>query len=32
MPIQWMKDMDAALGEARSRKRPLFVDFNAAPM
>ncbi len=31
MAIQWRKDVDAALGEARSSKRHLFLDFNAAP-
>jgi hypothetical protein len=32
MLIAWNKDIDAALAEARSSKRPLLVDFNAAPM
>jgi hypothetical protein len=30
--IAWEKDIDAALVEARSSKRPLLVDFNATPM
>ena len=32
MPIQWTKDVDAALREARTKNRHLFLDFNAAPM
>jgi uncharacterized protein YyaL (SSP411 family) len=32
MPIQWMKDADAALAEARTKNKPLLIDFNAAPM
>lgn len=32
MSIAWNKDIDAALVEARSSKRPLLVDFNATPM
>ena len=32
MSIVWKKDIDAALVEARSSKRPLLIDFNAAPM
>jgi uncharacterized protein YyaL (SSP411 family) len=32
MPIQWMKDVDAALAEARAKNKPLLIDFNAAPM
>jgi len=32
MAIQWMKDVDAALGEARAKGKPLLLDFNAAPM
>jgi len=30
--IQWKKDVDAALAEARSSNRHLLVDFNAAPL
>ena len=32
MSIQWNKDVDVALANAQSGKRPLLVDFNAAPM
>jgi len=32
MPIQWMKDVDAALNQARNENKPLLLDFNAAPM
>ena len=32
MPIQWKKDADAALAEARAKNKPLLIDFNAAPM
>jgi hypothetical protein len=32
MAVQWRKDVDAALAEARSSGRPLLVDFNAAPL
>jgi hypothetical protein len=31
MSVQWNKDADAALAEARASKRPLLVDFSAAP-
>jgi hypothetical protein len=30
--IQWKKDVDQALAEARSSGRPLLLDFNAAPL
>ena len=32
MAIDWKRDIDAALVEAQSRRRPLLVDFNATPM
>ena len=32
MAIQWMRDVDAALREARAKNRHLLLDFNAAPM
>lgn len=32
MSIEWKKDIDAALAEARSIKRPVLIDFSAAPM
>lgn len=32
MAIEWRKDVDAALAEARSARRPLLLDFTAAPM
>jgi uncharacterized protein YyaL (SSP411 family) len=30
--IQWMKDGDAALAEARRSGKPVLLDFSAAPM
>lgn len=32
MAIEWKKDVNAALGEARLADRPLLLDFTAAPM
>ncbi len=32
MPISWIKDVDAALAQARQQNNPLLLDFNAAPM
>ena len=31
MRVHWLKDADAALAEAKSNKKPLLVDFSAAP-
>jgi hypothetical protein len=31
MKVQWLKDADAALAEAKTNKKPLLVDFSAAP-
>ena len=31
MKVQWLKDADAALAEAKSSKKPVLVDFSAAP-
>ena len=31
MAVRWNKDADAALAEAKAAKRPLLVDFSAAP-
>lgn len=31
MSIEWNKDVDAVLGEAKETKRPLLLDFSAAP-
>jgi hypothetical protein len=31
MAIEWRKDIDAALAEARSARKPLLLDFTAAP-
>lgn len=31
MPVAWKKDADAALNEAKATKKPLLVDFSAAP-
>lgn len=32
MAIEWKKDVDAALAEARTAKKPLLLDYSAAPM
>jgi uncharacterized protein YyaL (SSP411 family) len=32
MPVQWNKDIDAALSEAKQQNKPLLLDFSAAPM
>ena len=31
MLVRWIKDADAALAEAKEKKKPLLVDFSAAP-
>jgi hypothetical protein len=31
MGVQWNKDADAALATAQAAKKPLLVDFSAAP-
>jgi len=31
MKINWIKDADAALAAAKTNKKPLLVDFSAAP-
>ena len=31
MKVQFLKDADAALAEAKSAKKPVLVDFSAAP-
>ena len=31
MAVQWNKDADAALAEAKANKKPVLVDFSAAP-
>jgi hypothetical protein len=31
MAVAWTKDADAALARAKAEKRPLLVDFSAAP-
>jgi len=31
MSVQWTKDADAALAQAKETKRPVLVDFSAAP-
>ena len=30
--IKWRHDVDAALADAKSQKKPVLVDFTAAPM
>ncbi len=32
MPMEWTKDIDAALAAARTKSRNVFMDFNAAPV
>jgi len=32
MSITWRQDIDAALAEAKTNQRHIFVDFNAAPL
>ena len=31
MAVQWKKDVDAALTEAKAARKPLLLDFSAAP-
>jgi uncharacterized protein YyaL (SSP411 family) len=31
MAVNWIKDADAALAEAKAKNKPLLVDFSAAP-
>lgn len=31
MAVQWNKDVDAALTQAQAEKKPLLLDFSAAP-
>jgi hypothetical protein len=31
MAVEWKKDVDAALAEAKAAKTPLLLDFSAAP-
>ena len=31
MKVKWIKDADAALAEAKTNKKPLMIDFSAAP-
>ena len=30
--IRWLNDADAALAEARTARKPVLLDFSAAPM
>ena len=32
MPIQWRRDADTVLEDARNQNRPVLLDFSAAPM
>jgi len=32
MAVQWRKDIDPALTDARAQKKPALLDFSAAPM
>jgi hypothetical protein len=29
--MEWIKDIDGALGQAKARQHPVLVDFSAAP-
>jgi hypothetical protein len=31
MPVEWSRDVDASLNRAKQEKRPLLLDFSAAP-
>jgi uncharacterized protein YyaL (SSP411 family) len=31
MPVNWIKDADAALSQAKEKNKPLLIDFSAAP-
>jgi uncharacterized protein YyaL (SSP411 family) len=31
MPVQWSKDVDQALATAKEQRRPILLDFSAAP-
>jgi len=31
MAIEWSKDVDRTLAQAREHKKPIFLDFSAAP-
>jgi uncharacterized protein YyaL (SSP411 family) len=31
MAVEWNKDADAALAQAKEQNRPLLIDFSAAP-
>jgi uncharacterized protein YyaL (SSP411 family) len=30
--VQWIKDVDAALAQAKQQNKPVLLDFSAAPM
>jgi hypothetical protein len=32
MGVEWRKDIDAGLAEARAQHKPVLLDFSAAPM
>lgn len=32
MEIQWRRDVDPALADAKRERKPLLLDFSAAPM
>ncbi len=31
MAVQWLKDVDAALQQAKQQNKPVLLDFSAAP-
>ena len=31
MSVNWIKDADSALADAKEQKKPLLIDFSAAP-
>jgi hypothetical protein len=32
MPVQWNKNVDASLMQAKQQNKPVLLDFSAAPM
>jgi uncharacterized protein YyaL (SSP411 family) len=32
MAVNWNRDIDAALAEAKSHNKPILIDFSAAPV
>jgi uncharacterized protein YyaL (SSP411 family) len=32
MPVEWIRNVDAALTQAKQQNKPVLLDFSAAPM